>query len=304
MSILDNITSLRRLMSENGIDAYLIYGTDPHLSEYVPAAWRSREWISGFSGSYGKVAISQSRVSLWTDSRYFIQAEMQLSGTGIEMIKDRQADTISVDRWMGQELKPGSVVATDGLTISAAEANALEQKLSAKGITLKLNIDLVSPIWENRPSLSQAPVYDFPVNYAGRSRKEKLAEIRNQLIKQEADATLICQLDDVAWTFNLRGSDINYNPLFTSYGYIDRQQAILFIMDGKVPEGLRLDLEREGVRVINYESIYSFLEQVGSLTFYLDPERTNSLIYRIISKRLRLLMVCRSPRSLNQLKTK
>lgn len=289
MCVVNNITSLRRLMLENGIDAYLIYGTDPHLSEYVPAAWRSREWISGFSGSFGKVAISQTRASLWTDSRYFIQAEMQLTDTGIEMIKDRQADTISVDRWIGQELKKGSVVATDGLTISAAEASALEQKLSANGITLKLNVDLVSPIWENRPTLSQAPVYDFPVRYAGRSRAEKLAEIRNQLIKHEADATLICQLDDVAWTFNLRASDINYNPLFTSYGYIDQQQAILFIKDGKVPEGLGLDLEREGVQVINYESIYSFLEQIDSSKFYLDPERTNSLIYRIVSKRLKVI---------------
>ena len=289
MSVVNNITSLRRLMLEKGIDAYLIYGTDPHLSEYVPAAWRSREWISGFTGSYGKVAISQSRASLWTDSRYFIQAEMQLSGTEIEMIKDRQADTISVDSWMGKELKSGSVVATDGLTISAAEANALEQKLNANGITLELNVDLVSPIWEKRPIISQAPVYDFPVRYAGRSRAEKLAEIRNQLIKHEAGATLICQLDDVAWTFNLRGKDISYNPLFTSYGYIDEQQAILFINDGKVPEGLRLDMEREGVRVINYESIYSFLEQIDSLTFYLDPERTNSLIYRIVTKRLKVI---------------
>lgn len=289
MSDVCNITSLRRLMLEKGIDAYLIYGTDPHLSEYVPDAWRSREWISGFTGSYGKVAISQSRASLWTDSRYFIQAELQLSGTGIEMIKDRQADTISVDRWMEQELKSGSVVATDGLTISATEASILEKKLSANGITLELNVDLVSPIWENRPTLSQAQVIDFPVRYAGRSRTEKFAKIRNRLIECDAEATLICQLDDVAWTFNLRGNDINYNPLFTSYGYIDQQQAILFVKNGKVPEMLRVDLEREGVGVINYESIYSFLERVDLSTFYLDPERTNSLIYRIVSKRLKVI---------------
>ncbi|MCX6239465.1 MAG: aminopeptidase P family protein [Bacteroidia bacterium] len=284
MNVIDRITSLRSLMREKNIDGYLIYGTDPHLSEYVPEAWRSREWISGFTGSYGKVAITQDYAALWTDSRYFIQAESQLSGTKIVMIKDRQADTISVDNWMKQKLKPGSIVAIDGLTISAAEANTLELKLSANGIILDLNADLVSPIWENRPILSQSVVTDFPIRFAGHCRSEKLAQIRNQLTVNGSKATLVCQLDDLAWSFNLRGKDISYNPLFTGYGYVDQEQAILFIDDEKVPTALKDVLEREGVHVINYESIFSFLKQLKQLSFYLDPDRTNSLIYRLISK--------------------
>jgi len=277
-------------MKKNGIDGYLIYGTDPHLSEYFPDAWRSREWISGFTGSYGKVAITHDRVALWTDSRYFIQAESQMSGTGIEMIKDRQADTISVDRWMEQELRTASIVAIDGLTISASEATLLEQKLGAKGITLKLDIDLVSPIWENRPALPQTSVADFPVCFAGCSRSEKLRIIRNRLTENNAEATLICQLDDLAWSFNLRGSEINYNPLFTGYGYIDQQHAFLFISEGKVSQELTDALERDGVQVKSYKSIFPFLEQLDSFSIYLDPDRTNSLIYRSIAKRNKVIV--------------
>lgn len=289
MKVLERVTSLRYLMKERGIDGYLVYGTDPHLSEYVPDAWRSREWISGFTGSYGKVAITQNQAALWTDSRYFLQAESQLTGSGIEMIKDRQADTISIERWLEQELTPGSIVAIDGLTISAAEANVLEQKLGAKGITLELNIDLVSHIWENRPNLPQTIVTDYPVRFAGCIRSEKLKIVRNRLTENGAEATLICQLDDLAWSFNLRGSEINYNPLFTGYGYIDQQQAILFISEGKVLPALSDVLEREGVQVINYESIFSFFEQLNSISFYLDPDRTNSLIYRLIAKQNKII---------------
>lgn len=304
MNIIDRITSLRSLMHERAIDGYLIHGTDPHLSEYVPDAWKSREWISGFTGSYGKVAITRNHAALWTDSRYFIQAESQLSGTSIEMMKDRQADTISVDHWMEQKINTESVVAIDGLTISASEAKALEQKLGSNGITLNINADLVSSIWENRPMLPRSVITDYPVSYAGCSRSEKLSQIRNRLTETGAEATLICQLDDLAWSFNLRGDDISYNPLFTGYGYVDLQQAILFVGEGKVPQALNDVLNREGVRVINYESISSFLEDIKPLPFYLDPDRINSLIYRLISKRCKVIDGLSIPTLLKSIKNK
>jgi Xaa-Pro aminopeptidase len=285
MSIENRITLLRNLMQSLGIDAFLIFGTDPHLSEYVPNAWRSREWISGFTGSYGKVAITRKRAVLWTDSRYFIQAESQLAGSGIGMIKDRQADTISIDNWLIQELKPGSIVALDGLTISAAEVGNLEKKLNAQDIRLMVNTDLISPIWEQRPSQPDLPVCDYPVLFAGRSRSEKLAQIRSKLIECNAHATIICQLDDLAWTFNLRGNDILYNPLFMGYGYVDQQQAILFVTKGKVSEDLNKTLKREGVTVSNYDSIFLTLDKLPPYLFYVDPNRTNSVIYRTISQR-------------------
>ena len=302
MKVIDRITSLRRLMKDKGIDAYLIFGTDPHLSEYVPNAWRTREWISGFTGSYGKVAITLDHAALWTDSRYFIQAELQLAGSGISMLKDRQVDTISVETWLERELKHGSRVALDGLTISAAEAKILEQKLGAKGITLALNEDLVSLIWDNRPEFPQSPVVDFPVLFAGIDRAEKLAKIRKRLVESQSKATLICQLDDLAWSFNLRGNDITYNPVFTGYGYVDLNQAILFVDKRKVSEELKGDLEREGVRVVNYESMFSFLEELNSLPVYLDPDRTNSLIYQTISKKCEVIKGLSIPTLLKSVK--
>lgn len=302
MNIIERITSLRGLMQDIGIDGYLIYGTDPHLSEYVPDAWRSREWISGFTGSYGKIVITHEQAALWTDSRYFLQAETQLSGTGIELIKDRQSDTISVDRWLAQELNPGSVVSLDGLTISSADANNLELKLGANGISMKLDMDLLSLIWQNRPDFSQMPVTDFPVQFAGHSRPEKLTIIRNRLTEHRAEATLICQLDDLAWSLNLRGNEINYNPLFTGYGYVDQQQAILFISDGKVPSALIEGLKSEGILVKNYESVISFLEQKNGVSFYLDPDRTNSLIYRLIAKNNKVINGLSIPTLLKSIK--
>jgi Xaa-Pro aminopeptidase len=284
MNVISRITSLRGLMLENSIDAVIISGTDPHLSEYIPDYWQSREWISGFSGSYGKVAITQTRAALWTDSRYFIQAESQLSGTGIAMIKDRQADSITINQWLEQELKEGSVVSMNGLTISAAEANSLEINLSAKGITLDINLDLVSPIWKNRPPLPQSMIIDYPLAFAGVSRSQKLAHIRIRLNESDAQSTMICQLDDLAWTFNLRGNDIKYNPLFTGYGFVDQNEAILFVEIKKLSVHLIDELEKDGIRVMGYESIFSVLEEKGLTKVCLDPDRTNSLIYRFISR--------------------
>ena len=284
MNVIERVASLRCLMLEKNIDAFIISGTDPHLSEYIPDYWQSRAWISGFSGSYGKVAITQTRAALWTDSRYFIQAELQLSGTGIEMIKDRQADSITIDRWLEQELKEGSVVSLNGLTISAAEANSLEINLSAKGITLDINSDLVSPIWKNRPPLPQSMIIDYPLAFAGVSRSQKLAHIRIRLNESDAQSTMICQLDDLAWTFNLRGNDIKYNPLFTGYGFVDQNEAILFVEIKKLSVHLIDELEKDGIRVMGYESIFSVLEEKSLTKVCLDPDRTNSLIYRFISR--------------------
>ena len=289
MSILDRVSSLRGLMNGRGVDGYLILGADPHLSEYVPDAWKTREWISGFTGSYGKVAITKDQAVLWTDSRYFLQAETQLANTGITMLKDRQPDTISASDWFLKNLPTGSVVAIDGLTISASEGNILEQKLSAKGLTFIQDVDLLSPIWEDRPKIPNLPIVDYPVQYAGLGREEKLSQVRKKLIESGAEATLITQADDLAWCFNLRGNDIQYNPLFTGYGYIDQQCAVIFVDPSKLEPGLKDRLNRGGVDVINYGSIFSHLDGIKPRIFYLDPAQTSSSIYRHILKRCQVI---------------
>ena len=289
MNIIYRITSLRNLMKSESVDALIIYGTDPHLSEYVPVNWRSIEWISGFTGSYGRVVITQDQALLWTDSRYFLQAQSQLQNTGFIVMKDRQADSISLAQWLNQVLNPGSSVAIDGLTISAGEMNNLKEEIGAKGIHLIISKDLVSAKWQDKPSIPQALVVDYPVRFAGQSRSDKLLHIRNKLTENQVEATLISQLDDLAWSFNLRGNEIQYNPLFTGYGYIDHQKAILFVSDGKVPALLCEILKREGVDVKSYESVWDMLSEKIPASVYLDPDHTNSLAYQFFSERTRVV---------------
>jgi len=289
MNIINRIISLRNLMKSERVEALIIYGTDPHLSEYVPTNWRSIEWISGFTGSYGRVVITQDQALLWTDSRYFIQAESQLKDTGFVLMKDRQADSISIGQWLKQKLESERTVAIDGLTLSASEANKLKEELDAKSIHLTITKDLVSPNWINRQILPQTLVIDYPIRFAGQSRTAKLKQIRKKLTDYQAEATLISLLDDLAWSFNLRGNEVKYNPVFTGYGYINQQQAILFINEEKIPATLCNILKSEGIDVINYESIWEVLSEKIPASVYLDPDHTNSLVYQFFSERTKVI---------------
>ncbi len=284
MNIIDRINSLRGLMRERGIDAYIISGTDPHLSEYLPERWQTREWISGFTGSYGRVVVTHQRAILWTDSRYFLQANEQLKGSGIEMFKDRQADTIKYDDWLISQLKKGDVIAIDGLTISASEYQSIEEKFSAKGLTFIQSEDLLDVIWQDRPALPSDPVFELPVKFAGVSRVQKLETVREKLRERGADATIITLLDDLAWCFNLRGNDITYNPLFFAYGFITLDSVFLFIDESKISVSLHQQLSDEGITIRNYQSITEFLRSISGKSILLDPERTTVEIYNSVSQ--------------------
>ena len=230
MNLIERIEALRGTMAQKQIDAYIITGTDPHLSEYIPDYWKTREWISGFSGSYGRVVITSNQAALWTDSRYFLQAEEQLKGSEMIMMKDRQPDTISFDNWIIGQLRKGAITAVDGLTISAREFQSLQQKLDANGITLVQSDDLLYPIWKDRTAIPDAVAYSHEMKYAAISREEKFELIRSKLHQLGASATIITLLDDIAWSFNLRGCDIQYNPFVTAYGYISLSQAFMFFI--------------------------------------------------------------------------
>jgi Xaa-Pro aminopeptidase len=289
MNILERITLLRGLMRESKIDAYIINGSDPHLSEYVPEKWRTREWISGFTGSYGRVVVTLEKSVLWTDSRYFLQAEAQLMGSGIKMMKDRQSDTIPYEEWILSELPSNGTAGIDGLTISAVEEKRLASKLSAKSITLKLDIDLVSKIRNDQPSLPNDPAFDYPLQFAGISRCEKIDLIRQRLMEVGAEGTIIPMLDDLAWTFNIRGKDIDYNPLVTGYGFIDQGRAIIFIDPIKITDDLRTSIISDGIELMDYESIIPFLQDLSLKTLFIDPDRTNSFIYHSISANCKII---------------
>ena len=272
-------------MHKHQIDAYLITGTDPHLSEYIPKWWKTRQWISGFTGSYGKVLVTIDEVLLWTDTRYFLQATEELKNTGIRLMKDRVPDAVSLEEWTFQNLKPGNKFAFDGSTISTAEADLLTSKLTANGIKIEFDLDLVGQVWSERPNPSDTPAYEFPLIYAGKSRTERFDMVRKMLFSKNLDSTIISLLDDLAWIFNLRGNDIEYAPLVSAYGYIDLENVWLFINPDKLGPDFRTVLEEEGIFIKPYSDFYSFLTRLTNKRIQIDPVRTNFKIYRSLSDR-------------------
>ncbi len=281
--VINRITSVRSLMKVKRIDAYLITGADPHLCEYPPEYWKTREWISGFTGSYGKVLVTRDKVLLWTDSRYFLQVGEELSGSGIILMKERVPDAISLTEWITGNMIPGDTLAVDGLTISAADASELNEKLGAKGLVFRNDIDLVTPNWKMRPTLSTKPVYEHPIAFAGISRTEKIEMVRKKLKNNGKDSMVVSMLDDLAWLLNLRGDDIQYIPLFTAYCYLDHKDVCLFIEPGKISE-LTGMLANEGIQVESYDSFFDYLSRTKDQRVQIDPVRTNSLVVKSLSK--------------------
>jgi Xaa-Pro aminopeptidase len=269
-------------MEKQQIDAWLITGSDPHLSEYTPDRWKTREWISGFSGSYGKVLVTSDRVLLWTDTRYFIQAIDEIKGFGIELMKDRVPDAISVESWILDYLKAGNTLGLDGSAISTLEAAQLCDKLAAKGVIFRYDIVLVSEIWLDQPDIPSKQAYDYPVEYAGKSRSNKLVSLRNDLLSRNLDSIVVSMLDDVAWILNIRGNEIPYTPLIYAYCYVDQEKAWLFINPSKLSASFRTILEKDGISIRTYDEFVPFLELLTNKRIQVDTIRTNYKISKAL----------------------
>lgn len=277
--IKDRLIALRTTMRHAGIDAYLIYGTDPHLSEYVPARWQTRPFISGFTGSAGMVIVSLHKAALWTDSRYFLQAENQLSGTGIELMKMRTPGYPDAVQWLRHNLTQGATVGTDEWCISVNQFARLKNDLEGSGIKLQNTGDLTADIWPDRPALPLNPVYEHELAYAGRSRADKKAAICAELEHLGANLQIITALDDLAWTFNLRGSDVDYNPVFVAWASISAAQTTLFADRRKLSGELQQKLEAEGIRMEDYSSLTEHLNKLPHGTrLLIDADRTSQAI--------------------------
>ena len=254
MEIQDKITALRGFMSQNGIAAFIVPSTDPHSGEYVPAHWESRKWLSGFSGSAGTVVVTKDNAGLWTDSRYFIQAEEQLEGTGIQLFKDRLPETPSVSEWLGSVLNEGEKVGVDGWVNSMQEAAGLRKELQTYGLELTLVEDPFQYIWNDRPSLPQTPVFIHGLEYAGVSCSEKISKIKEAIKSNGATSIILSSLDEIAWTLNLRGDDVHCNPLFISYLILSDKKNTLYILEEKITEEVRSYLKEQGVEIEDYKS--------------------------------------------------
>lgn len=282
--ICNRIEALRDVMRREGIDAFIFPSTDPHNGEYVPAHWEGRKWISGFNGSAGTAVVTMTDAALWTDSRYFIAAEEQLRGTGFRLMKERVEGTPSITRWLGMKLATvqSPTVGVDGTVNSASSVASLITELRAEGgITVRTNFDPLALIWTDRPPVPQDKVSIHPLEYAGEPCHDKMARIRQQLKSMHAYGMLVSALDDIAWTLNLRGTDVHCNPVFVSYLLIDTKRATLFVDRAKLTPEVEAYLEAEGVAVAGYADVRRGLERYGEYNILMDNNETCYTLFNI-----------------------
>ncbi len=277
-------------MVKKGIQAFYIHGSDPHMSEYLPGRWQTRAFISGFTGSYGWLAITLNEAALWTDSRYFIQAENELKGTGIQLMKARLPETPDVASWLISKIPTNFIVGFNPECLPFSLYKNMSTRFSQASIKLIDTGDLLNEIWDNRPALPKDEIVEHELKFTGESRTDKIARIRTKLVSKGADWHILTALDDIAWTFNLRGNDIEFNPVFLSYALIGKQQAILFINPEKLPSVLKAQLEEEGILIREYPSIFSFLQQIKtSEQIYIDGDKTNCAIVSSIPESCKIV---------------
>ena len=284
------IELLRQHIRRQSLSAFIIPSTDPHSGEYVPDHWKTREWMSGFTGSAGTLVVTLDDAALWTDSRYFLQAGEQLGGTGIRLMKDRLPDTPSIPQWLGECLPTGAVVGIDGWVCTIEEAQSLRSELSFRGLRLNTEYDPAGELWNERPALPDTPVSIQPLEYAGVSCREKLAAIRRAIAAQGAEGILLSTLDDIAWTLNLRGNDVHCNPVFVSYLLITSGECILYIRPEKLTPEVRGYLENEGVVTEPYGDLRDDLGEYPYATLLLDACRTSEAVCQAVNPQTKVLL--------------
>lgn len=277
------LEALRRLMIQQHIDAYIIPSADPHISEYVPEHYRCVAWASGFTGSAGTLVITQDFAGLWTDSRYFVQAAGQLAGTGFELVKLKVQTAAEYADWLAENLPSGAVAAYDGRLASVAVAGAIRDALLPMGVTVKGDVDLLTSLWRERPPLPREPAFLLDEAATGESVDAKLSRLRSELQRSGITANLISSLDDVAWLFNIRGSDVPCNPVVLAFALVTSDDATLFIEPSKLAAADRERLAVSGVHTMPYGAVYDAVSGLpGGCRLLIDPKRTCAALYNQI----------------------
>ena len=276
------LEDLRDVMRREHLAAFIFPSTDPHQGEYIPDHWKGREFISGFNGSAGTAVVTLHSAALWTDSRYFIAAEEQLKGTEYQLMKLKIEGTPTIAEWLGRELM-GSEVAIDGWCSSTSSVKELIADLRKEnGITLRTNFDPLRQIWVGLPPIPQNPIEIYPMEYAGETTHDKIARIRQALRQQHADGMLMAALDDIAWTLNLRGTDVHCNPVFVSYLLISPKSVILYINKEKLTSEVSAYLKTEDIKVEDYGQVKDGLKKYFEYNILLDPDEVNYALYEVV----------------------
>ena len=275
-TIQNRVEALRAYMRGAGLDAFIVVSSDPHSSEYVADCWKSREWISGFDGSAGTAVVTADKALLWTDSRYWLAAEKSLAGTGFELMKDGAADTPSMTSWLCTHLSEGATVGIDGALCTIAEATNWSGELAFAGIKFKATNDPFASIWENRPSLPMSKAEVLPLEVCGERSADKIARLRQALATNGADGMLVTMLDEVAWLTNMRGCDVDYNPVLVAYMLVTSESATIFICEEKLSAEVKTYLEGEGIDVAPYDAVWDALRQYTAPSLLMQPNKCNS----------------------------
>ena len=286
------IEELRAVMRSEGIDAFVFPSTDPHNGEYVPDHWKGREFISGFNGSAGTAVVTMDDAALWTDSRYFLQAEEQLAGTGFRLMKLKIEGTPTISQWLGRKLAAngGTVVGIDGMVNSISTVEALADELRAEGgITLRTNFDPMKVIWKERPAIPSDMAIVHPQKYAGESAQSKIARIRQALRERHVEGMLVSALDDIAWALNIRGTDVHCNPVVVSYLLITMDNVTLYINSDKLTPVVREHLAANGVMTDEYENVKKGLAGYDGYNILMDPDETCYTLYKAYGDRPKVL---------------
>lgn len=277
-TIAARLAALREEMRREHLSAFIFPSSDPHNSEYVPSRWEGRKWISGFDGSAGTAVVTLHSAALWTDSRYFLAAEEQLAGTEFQLMRERVEGTPSIAEWIATEIEgaESSEIGVDGMCMTYAECSDLKTDLKHNGgINVRTNLDILDRIWTDRPSVPLNPVSIQPIEYAGESCHDKLGRIRSNLLRRGAGGMLMTQLDDIAWTLNLRGTDVHCTPVFVAWLIVAEEVAVLYIKDEKLSPEVIEYLNAEGVAVDDYDNIIDALNSYDGYTLLIDPATTN-----------------------------
>lgn len=280
MEISNRLNYLRAAMAQHNLAAYLVPSSDPHQSEYVAPRWGTRTWLSGFTGSAGTLMVTAEDAGVWTDSRYFIQAEEQLAGTGISLQRQQVPHAPEHVDWLVENMQSGQQLGFDGRVVSLNQARLLKRKLTPHGIHINAKYDLVAGFWEDRPDLPNSDVFEFSTEYAGESRADKLGRIQAWLTAQGVDAVLLVALDDIAWTLNIRAADVDYNPICLSYLLVHKEGAQWFVGTSRVDNTMGKALQQDKVEVKEYTGLESALSDFpASQRLAVDPAGLSYYLY-------------------------
>jgi Xaa-Pro aminopeptidase len=299
------LTQLRASMKRNNIDAYIIINTDPNLGEYIPAHWKIIQWLTGFTGSSAIVVVAKKFAGLWTDSRYFLQAEQQLYDTGFSLRKLNVSSEPSWTEWLSEKMKKNTRIGVDGRTFSFQHLDNLKKALEGEKVEIDIDCDLINDIWTGRPLMPDSVAFEHSVLFSGKERSLKIKEVREQMVKLNVDSHLLTSVDDIMWLLNIRGNDIDYSPLLISFALVGMDQILLFTDEKKIPLKLAMEFDKSGITILPYSEVSMILGRLkkGS-TLLLTRETTNSYLYNSIEEKVNIVNDISIPGRLKAVKNK